>query len=964
MKAAMYTSYPVRSLLRGGQRTLLALFCVAVGVMAIVGLQLVGGMIKDALVGNARAINGGDVSVRVVTQLAPQDLALFEDLKRQGTITAYTGLFEQAVQVARPNSSRRVNVQFDAVDPAVYPLTGQPALVRGTGGDFRAILTTPGNAVVSQSLFDTLGGELGRTVRVTAGFDSRQFDVAIAGVLDEREFLGQGDALFTSLDTFARASSQPFGPTVVYALTPDEARADQAEAAIGARLTGARVQTAAGLLKQLESNVELINRFLVIVGLLALLIGGVGIVNTMQVLLARRRVEIAMLKTAGYQRRDLYGLFGLEAALLGLCGGAIGALAGIGVAAGIRALFERAFRLVLTFTLDPGVIGGGVAVGLATALIFGLLPIVKAAGIRPTAVLRELPEGRSKGSVLGSIGLVLLLSALFCILATLIINGGGASPVTLVGDLLAALGDAAAALFRADWPALGAALRAIPSAVVWGVAAVYGAFAFLALLSLVFGLLVVIVERLPVPERYSVPFLLLVTIGVAIAAGVTFVPDLRGVGILLLVATLAGYAIVLLPRAWKVGTKMAFRNLGRARGRTTTTLLALFIGVFAVGLVLVLGQGIRETINGFIAQQIRYNVIALTPRTEAAALDRALDGLGGEIKARQRVEVIPGTQPLDIDGRPLVEVLNAIPRDRRDGPPPDVYARYLSGIQGYDLAAGQLPVVGTPPEQLTDIAEHGSPGRLLNAGDAGTNNVMVDAVLREAPLNMRVGSTFTTLNQFTGQRRTMTVVGFYKATGTGVSINLNIAPVFGSLEATREFGGAGTQAVYYLQVAPNRTGAVTDALTEAAPRAQVLNFTDFVAQIGQVLNNLLLMLTAIASLALVAGIIIIANAVALAMLERRRELGIMKSVGYTSGRVLGVVLIENGLIGALGGLLGMMLVALATFAFNRQAGLTLGVGVGTTLGLIALVATIAMLIAALVAWGATRVRPLEALRYE
>jgi predicted lysophospholipase L1 biosynthesis ABC-type transport system permease subunit len=64
----MYLKYPARSLVRGGQRTVLALICVAVGVMAIVGLQLVGGMIKDALVGNARAINGGDLSVRVINR--------------------------------------------------------------------------------------------------------------------------------------------------------------------------------------------------------------------------------------------------------------------------------------------------------------------------------------------------------------------------------------------------------------------------------------------------------------------------------------------------------------------------------------------------------------------------------------------------------------------------------------------------------------------------------------------------------------------------------------------------------------------------------------------------------------------------------------------------------------------------------------------------------------------------------
>ena len=48
MKASMYFNYTTRSLLRGGQRTILAVFCVAVGVMAIVSLQLVGQMINGA----------------------------------------------------------------------------------------------------------------------------------------------------------------------------------------------------------------------------------------------------------------------------------------------------------------------------------------------------------------------------------------------------------------------------------------------------------------------------------------------------------------------------------------------------------------------------------------------------------------------------------------------------------------------------------------------------------------------------------------------------------------------------------------------------------------------------------------------------------------------------------------------------------------------------------------------------
>lgn len=921
MNANMYARYPARSLVRGGQRTLLALFCVAVGVMAIVGLQLVGGMITNALVGNARAINGGDLSVRAINQLTQSDLTFFDDLKKRGVITDYSAAYTGGIQLPKPGGGR-ANVQFLAVDPAVYPYPGQPGLSQSAGGDFRALLRTPGNAVVTATLADALGTKLGDTVKITVGADNRQFDVKIVGVIEPKATLGQGESLYVSLDTLRAAAPTPITYTVVYATTPDAARAEQAKAEATARFIGADVQTADGLLKQLSDNIAQLNRFLVIVGLLALLIGGVGIVNTMQVLLARRRVEIAMLKTVGYQRHDLFLLFGLEAAILGLLGGILGALAGIGVAAALRILFERAFLLLLTFTVDPTIVLGGIAVGLVTALIFGLLPIVQASGVRPTVVLRELPEGRNWRGVLGQIGLIALLSVLFAILASFIIGSAR-----------------------------------------WGVIAVYATFAVLGLLSLGFGLVVFLIGRLPVPERYSPRFLLLVTSGVAASVAVTLVPDLRGVGILLLVATLSGYLIVLAPPEWKISTKMAFRNLGRARGRTTTTLLALFIGVFAVGVVLVLGQGVRESINAFIANQVRYNLIVLAPRTEADNVNRALDARGGEIRARQAVEVAPLTTPQDINGTPLGQLIGPVDpngQPQRGSHSPAAIVRQLSGLQGYDLAHGQLPEVGTAPEVIAD--DQGPTGRMLNASDAGTDNIIVDASLRDAPLHLQPGDRLTQRNGITGQSRTLTIVGFYKATDSG--LNTNLVPVLGSLEATRGLGGASTQGLWYLQVAAGATGTVSDALNAAVPRAQVFNLADLVAQIGQVLDNLLLMITAIASLALFAGIVIIANAVALAMLERRRELGIMKAVGYTSRRVLGVVLIENGLIGALGGLLGMLLVALATFAFNRYAGLTIGVSVVTTLGLIALVAAVALLIAALVAWGATRVRPLEVLRYE
>jgi putative ABC transport system permease protein len=105
--------------------------------------------------------------------------------------------------------------------------------------------------------------------------------------------------------------------------------------------------------------------------------------------------------------------------------------------------------------------------------------------------------------------------------------------------------------------------------------------------------------------------------------------------------------------------------------------------------------------------------------------------------------------------------------------------------------------------------------------------------------------------------------------------------------------------------------------------------------------------------------------VALAKLERRREIGIMKSVGYESRSVLSQALFENALLGGVGGPSAIALVALATTLLGRIAFKTsLDVAAPLSIGIILASALLASAVSGLVAWVPTRVRPLEVLRYE
>jgi putative ABC transport system permease protein len=904
MKASMYFNYTSRALLRGGQRTLLAVFCVAAGVMAIVALQLVGSMLQSSLTTNTRDTNGGDIAVTAQSvPLKASDMAYFAQLKSDGTITNYTAITSANGSLSAASSSFQ-SFSVEAVDPNNYPVVSQPTFVTPSNGRV-ATLLTHNQVIVTQNFLDTFHKKAGDSFNVyikSQAGSGQTLHVTIASVAANSGVFAQSNntVLISAHDYQAATPNTPVTYSTIDVTTANQAHTDAAVKAINSQFPLASTQTVADALKTQQSSIDNVNKFLEIAGLLALLIGGVGIVNTMQVLLSRRKTEIAMLKTTGYRRKDLYLLFGLEAGLLGLIGGIFGAISAIGVSALVRILVQN-FGITVPFVLNPWTIAGGVVIGLVTALIFGLMPIVQAANIRPLNVIRDLTESRGVSSVALTIALLVVLSVLFCILAIVILNND----------------------------------------VLLGVAAVYGTFAFLLVLSVFFGLVVFVVSKLPVPERLHLPYLALILVGVAASVLVYLI--LPVFGVLLFAASMLGIVIVLLPRTWKSSTKMALRNIGRQRTRTTTTMLALFIGIFTIGLVLALGQDLQTQISNSFTQSLTYNVVTMTSGTDTTTLQAKLGTVPGISKTR--IDTFTQTTPVAINGQPLQQVLPG-GRVRLES------INFLSTMEGYNLSQH------APSSTIVQ-------GRDLNASDAGTNDVLVSELLTSSgpfQMHLKPGDTITFASTDGKTIVTAKVVGVYsRVTSDHVGNVLASTSTVQSLSTST----TGTTTVTYMKIDPAQVNNAVNTLGHIVPNAAVQNLADIGTYIEQMLNNILDVLIAIASLSLIAGVIIIANAVALAMLERRRELGILKSVGYTSGTVLSEVMIENGVVGAVGALMAMLLATGAIILLgNLFFNLAFAMSPLIVIGLVGGSALLAMLTAAIVAWGSVRVRPLEVLRYE
>ena len=121
---------------------------------------------------------------------------------------------------------------------------------------------------------------------------------------------------------------------------------------------------------------------------ISLLVGGIGIMNIMLVSVTERIREIGLRKAIGAKRRDILIQFLTEAAILSLCGGAIGV--GIGwVIVNIMSMITASAGFPISVTLSGGVVVVALAISIIIGLVSGIYPALRAARLDPIESLRH-----------------------------------------------------------------------------------------------------------------------------------------------------------------------------------------------------------------------------------------------------------------------------------------------------------------------------------------------------------------------------------------------------------------------------------------------------------------------------------------------------------------------------------------------------------------------------------------------
>ncbi|TIR84121.1 MAG: ABC transporter permease [Mesorhizobium sp.] len=379
--------------MRGGlSGFMIFLACIALGVAAIGGVNSVAQAITAGVANQGQTLLGGDLRFQI-NQRSASDAEL-GFIKSLGTVSLNSGMRSMA---RLEDGSDQALVEAKAVDDA-YPLYGtletDPQLPRNElFGERSGIF----GAAAPDLLFDRLNLHIGDRLKLGgATFELRARLVSEPDAISDG--FGFAPRLMISHDGLVASGLVQPGSLVENAYKirlPDgasEARIKgiQAEAAKDFPQAGWSIRTRSNAAPALSANIQRFSQFLTLVGLTALVVGGVGVANAVRAYLDGKRGVIATFKSLGASGGFVFAIYLVQILLIAGLGIVLGLILGAAMPFVASALLQSVIPVPAQGGFYPGALAMAALFGLLVTLAFALLPLGRARDVPATALFREM----------------------------------------------------------------------------------------------------------------------------------------------------------------------------------------------------------------------------------------------------------------------------------------------------------------------------------------------------------------------------------------------------------------------------------------------------------------------------------------------------------------------------------------------------------------------------------------------
>ena len=370
------------------RRLLLYMSSISLGVGALVAIDSFASNTQRSVREQSRALLGGDIALS--TRLAnypPPIVHALDSLNAEGVGLAQVSTFASMALLERTGATRLAQIRAATEK---YPLYGE-ILTDPAGAWSR--LQSGHNALVDPSLLVALHAHVGDTLAlgfarfvIIGTIVSVPGDVAVTAAIGPRVYIPEKFLTETSLLLFGSRVEHETVLRLTPALPPD-----RFIARFKGRLEEARVRyrTAAQTESRLTDSIEQLRDFLGVIGLVALLLGGIGVASGVNAFVMRKIDTVAILRCLGATSGQVLGIYLVQAAVMGLLGAAAGALLGVALQLALPHVLAEFLPVDVHVSVEPRAVATGLVVGLWVALAFALRPLVALRNVSPLQTLRR-----------------------------------------------------------------------------------------------------------------------------------------------------------------------------------------------------------------------------------------------------------------------------------------------------------------------------------------------------------------------------------------------------------------------------------------------------------------------------------------------------------------------------------------------------------------------------------------------
>jgi putative ABC transport system permease protein len=362
------------------------LICIALGTGAIGAINSLSYAVQDSLVREGRVLLGGDIEATLVhRQATPDELAF---LKAYGEVSEAATLRAMA---RKPGGGAQALVDLKAVDGA-YPLYGAIKFDQG-----RLAAVEQGGVALDRSVLEQLHLAIGDSVLIGNA------SLPIAAVIEqEPDRIAGGPAfgarILLSLNALKQTGLVEPGSLVRWAyriktqvgVSPDFKK----ELAAKFPEAGFLVRDSSDPSPGVRNTLERLTEFLTLVGLTAMLTGGIGVANAVASFIERRRMNIAAFKALGATGRVVFRAFFIEITLLAGLGILIGFVITASVPWATAQFLSGIAPVAIEPSLEPRALALAALFGALTALPFILWPLGRAQQVRAAELFRSGDDER------------------------------------------------------------------------------------------------------------------------------------------------------------------------------------------------------------------------------------------------------------------------------------------------------------------------------------------------------------------------------------------------------------------------------------------------------------------------------------------------------------------------------------------------------------------------------------------